>query len=217
MIKVANEHIAVSAMSIVWSDTDRQLVAAQLHSGDKVSLNAIKAELEKWSNKSGLSLAGDISGWVAGAKHGFVNLWTTLERVNAHGNVLTLLHRHAHDPRMILATAKKNDEGEEEQPHFYIVARQGDDLKALFIERLQLALPWPLRNDWADMLLKMGQDNGLVEPLMSAKAWEVSELLAEDEFQVKGLVFTNGLRVVNDANEWGELISSAVEQEFIQI
>src|SRR5689334_7485876 len=122
LIRLSNEHISVDALCLVWSETDQQLVASVMYCGAEVSLTAIKAELEKHNSKSGLNINGDARGHVDGAQYGYVKLWGDFDEVNALGHVLTLLHRNAHDPRMILATAKKGEDGTQSQPHFYVVA-----------------------------------------------------------------------------------------------
>lgn len=199
-LTLSNGHTRATVLSAVWSEPDVQLVAAQLAAGDQQSLLALKAELEKNSKNSQVTLRGDAKADLAGARRGYLRLATALERVNAHGHTLVLRHWRAGDPRLI-------PQPKEGPAFFYVVVAQGEDLLMAFVERLQLAIPWPLKVEWRETLLAAGLEASLVQHLCLAQAMEPGPGTGA----ARGVAFTAGVRVLADAPAWGEVISSGLQ------
>lgn len=216
-IYLANPHMRATVASVVWSETDAQLVAALIGAVDKVALTALKAELEK-NNASSLHLGGEIEVDLVGARRGYLTLGSSLERENAHGVALLLQHWRAGDPRRLAKPGSATASGADD--YFYVVALHGENLPAKFLDRLQLALPWPLKPAWAETLLTLGRENGLVEPLSVANAAAarpvIDEQLGPDWESggmvqgARGLIFRAGLRV-RQSEQWGDLLSDALK------
>ena len=217
MIRIANDHVSINCLSAVWSDLDQQLVAALVTGGTKLEITAIKAEIEK-NGLGQLRISGDANAYLNGARRGFLFHLVPMERFNAHGYMAVLMNRRSHDPKAVItdAVSKQKDGDENAGEFFYVVARNGDDLNDLFVQRLQLAISYPVRPEWAEQLLQLGSDNYLVHGLDLALASEMEEHI-KNAPDTKGLAFMAGLRVVRDSEAWGELISSAVEQDFVHI
>ena len=143
-LRLANEHVSVVCSSIVWDDTNHQLVAATLVSPEQQSLRAITATLATNSKKS-LSISVDgTSHYLQNARRGFTCVSGNLAAVGAEGHVLSLLHPLAGNPQ------------EQAGEHFYVVAAKDEHLAAKFAERLNLAIPFPVQPEWAEYLLEAG-------------------------------------------------------------
>jgi hypothetical protein len=198
-LSISNAHARATVLSAVWSPVDHQLVAVLMAATDKAALVALKAELEKNNKNSYVALAGDAQAELTGARRGYVHLSVSLEKANAQGHVSALLHWKAHDPRAVVTktTQRKADDTTPADEYFYVVARQEDDLPKLFLERLQLALPWPLQPAWAKALLDLAHDYELVDSLPVATSRELAPHHA----------FKAALRVLNSEELWGELIT----------
>lgn len=227
-ISLSNGHARATVLSAVWSPADQQLVAVLMAATDKTVLTALKAELEKNNKNSFVALAGDASAELAGARRGYVHLSASLEKTNAQGHVMVLLHWRAHDPRHVVTSTKPADPSTgappAERQYFYVVARQGDCMPSLFIDRMQLALPWALRPEWAEPLLKLGREAELVDCLSIAVATEIGGPLvirqvAEQSYAnpTPARSFQGALRVIHDEDRWGDVIGSALADGVIQL
>jgi hypothetical protein len=151
--------------------------------------------LEKNNRNAHVWLEGDsVKECLSGARKGYVSLSASLEKVNAQGHAAVLLHWRAGDPRAI---------GKGDEP-FYVVAmlahKHGEPLCAKFIQRLQLASALPLKPEWAETLITMGREAGLVESL-----------------PVAGQGFQSALRVIKDDTRWGDLIGEALQTGMIAL
>lgn len=207
-IALSNGHARATVLGAVWSPQDQQLVAVLLAAPDKLALTALKAELEKHNKNSFVSLSGDAKAELAGAKRGYVHISASLEKAHAQGHVLAMLHWKAHDPRLI-QPAKASDSKEPAQAEcFYVVARHGDCLAALFLERLQLALAWPLQPAWAEPLLRLGQEEELVEFLPVGRP---ADLAGSSQ------AFQSAIRVVKSEDRWGAVIAQALQDNVIAL
>ncbi len=214
-LSLSNAHARATVLSAVWSPMDHQLVAVLMAATDKAALTALKAELEKNNRNSSVALAGDAKAELAGARRGYVHLSVSLDKANAQGHVAALLHWRAHDPRTIIPKAAREvalckaegNDGVTAGEYFYVVARPGDDLTALFAERLQLALPWPLQSAWARSLLDLGREAELVDYLPVAGCRELPA----------GQGFKAALRVLNSEEAWGEVLSQALNSQRITL
>lgn len=212
-LSLSNGHARATVLSAVWSPADQQLVAVLMAATDKSVLKALKAELEKNNKNSFVALAGEAQAELAGAKRGYVNLSASLEKVNAQGHVMALLHWRAHDPR---SAAGNRLDGPPAREHefFYVVARHGQCLPSLFLDRLQLALAWALRPEWAARLLELGREAELVDclPVGTASALRAAQAGQLKETGNPGPLpgFQAALRVIRDENGWGDVIGAAL-------
>ncbi len=227
-LSLSNTHARATVLSAVWSPLDQQLVAVLMAATDKTILKALKAELEKNNKNSLVNLAGEAKAELAGAKRGYVHASASLDKVNAQGHVMALLHWRAHDPRAVTASGKPVERDAEippvENDYFYVVARQGQCLPTLFLERLQLALAWALRPEWADRLLELGREAELVDslPLMAASELRTALPGARKEIHENAVPdsvtgFMAALRVIQDEERWGAVIGSALKAGTIRL
>jgi hypothetical protein len=128
-IAISNGHARATVLSAVWSPTDQQLVAVLMAATDKTVLKALKAELEKNNKNSGVVLSGNSKAELSGARRGYIQLSASLEKFNAQGHVMALLHWRDHDPRAVTASkpaGKEKDIPLMESEYFYAVSRTGD-------------------------------------------------------------------------------------------
>ena len=113
---------------------------------------------------------------------------------------------------------------------FYVVAACGDDLTARFAERLQLAISWAIKDEWAAALMQAGMDAGeenkLVSRLPVAHSPELTPALervgwseeeGDKEMDASGLIFKSALRVVKDNEAWSKVISDLLKKKRIVI
>jgi hypothetical protein len=187
---------------------------------DKTVLKALKAELEKNNRNSCVTLTGDIQAELAGARRGYIQLSASLERANALGHIMALLHWRAHDPRTVVSTkpsARDADSASAENDYFYVVGRQGECLPTLLVERLQLGLDWALRPEWAETLLQLGREAELVDCLPVGSAIEsqgpykrLQEPGVSSVLPTPSGGFQAALRVIKDQDRWGAVIGSAL-------
>ena len=189
IIRITNESAMLFASSAIWSPEDQQLVAAHTVSTSHDLLKAIKATLANSNSKSYLTVkTPEDSAYLKSARKGFIAVSGNLVQANAEGTVTALLHPLSGDPQA--------HSGE----YFYIVATQGESLPQKFSERLDLAIPWPVQPEWADYLLEVGKQTGMVEVLPSC-----------------GDDFASGLRVVKNETQWADIISTGLKRGRISI
>ena len=205
MLFLRNQHVSLSCLAAMWSQYDRQLVAAMIAATDKISVNAILAELEKnggksqvWLNSSTNSSSEYVREELTGAAKGFVKVQTDMSSAAAHGYVVTMLHWRAHDPRALPKSDKPEDS------YFYIVATDGEDMLARFEQRLNLAIPWPIGAEWATPLLAAGLDRRLVRRLKTVRAKEYT-----------GAGFAEGFRIELNTEAWGDVLSDLLRSGMI--
>ena len=232
-IAISNGHARATVLSAVWSPADQQLVAVLMAATDKTVLKALKAELEKNNKNACVSLTGDAKAELAGARRGYIQLSTSLEKANAQGHDMALLHWRAHDPRTVVTSNRQASRDAEtprgeistvDNDYFYVVARKSECLQALFIERLQLALSWALRPEWAETLLELGREAELVDCLpVGPNIEQKGPLVSRDEL-VRSSVpptptggFQAALRVTKDQDRWGDVIGSALAAGTIRL
>jgi hypothetical protein len=224
-ISLSNPHMRATVASVVWSETDAQLVAVLAGAVDRVVINALVAEMQK-NTSSALRLVGDAEADLAGARRGCLTLSTSLEHANARGTALLLQHWRAGDPRQLEQPGKAKKNGREPDEYFYVVALYGDDLAALFLERLQIVLPWPLKREWAQPLLDLGLEHHLVQPLSVAHAAEARPILEQylgPRWEngtlppgVEGMTFQSGVRVLC-SQQWSTVLSDALQSGRLQM
>jgi len=160
-LRLSNDHISVVCSSAVWDPDRHALVAVTLVSPEQQSLRAITATLCTNSKKS-LTLSVDNQTQVLeNTRRKYIAVSGNLAAVGAEGHLVTLLHPLSGNPQ------------EEASEAFYIVTAQGEPLPARFAERLNLAIPYPVRDTWAKYLLEQGLQENLVRKLS----------LAGDDFQ----------------------------------
>lgn len=189
VIRLANDSAMLFASSAIWDNENQQLVASQVISTSQDLLKAIKATLANNNSKSFLTLkTPDESAYLKGARRGYLAVTSSLAQANAEGTVTTLLHPLSGDPQ-----AGSNG-------CYYLVVAPGECLERRFVERLDLAIPWPLQSDWAAYLLAAGQAAGLVEALPQC-----------------GDDFSAGLRIARNEAGWQQVIAAGLEQGQIHI
>ena len=182
VIKLANEHALVFGHSAVWSPSDNQLVAASLVATSSQTMKAIMATLATNSLQFiNLYIPGETV-VLQNARRGFIHVGASLEKVNSKGTVQVILHPAAGDPRL----AKEN--------YFYLVDDgEQNDFPGLFAERLNTAITWPVKPEWADYLLQAGMDTHLVEGLPCI-----------------GPDFVTALRVLKSDDAWADVIAAGI-------
>jgi hypothetical protein len=184
IIRITNDSAMLFASSAIWDEDEQQLVAAQVVTAHADLLKAIKATLANNGGKNFLTVkAPDANALLKGARRGFVCVNNNLTAANAEGIVTALLHPLSGDPQANTAE------------HFYLVVAPSEKLSQKFSERLDLAIPWPIRTEWADFLLEAGQEEGLVHVLPGS---------GED--------FAAGLRVDKNEAKWAQVISHGLKQ-----
>ncbi len=189
VIRITNDSALIFASSAIWSLDDQQLVAAQVVTTSHELLKAIKATLANNNTKSYLTVkTPDDSAYLKGARKGYIAVNNNLAQANADGTVTALLHPLTGDPQT------------HTQEYFYLVVAPSEDITQKFVERLDLAIPWPLRPEWAEYLLETGQEAGLVQVL-----------------PFSGNDFTAGLRVEKNESKWQQVISEALKNGHISI
>jgi hypothetical protein len=189
VIRIANDSAMLFASTAIWDDDEQQLVAAHVVTAHTDLLKAVKATLAKNGGKDFLTVkAPEADAFLRGARRGFISVNNNLTAANAEGTVTALLHPLSGDPQANTAE------------HFYLVVSPEEKLPEKFAERLDLAIPWPIRAEWADYLLEGGQEAGLVHVLPGS---------GED--------FTAGLRVEKNESKWAQVIANGLKQERIAL
>ena len=189
IIRITNDSAMLFASSVIWDEDEQQLVATQVVTTSQDLLKAIKATLATNNSKSFLTVkTPDDSAFLKGARRGFATISNNLAQANAEGTVTALLHPLSGDPQA------------QQCEYFYIIAVPGEQLAQKFVERLDLAIPWPLQPEWADYLLEAGQKAGLVQPLTRT-----------------GSDFSAGLRVLKNESKWGQVVSDGLKTDRIAI
>jgi len=185
-MRLRNDHASVACASALWDEDNKQLVAVTLVSSEQQSLRAIYATLVTNSKKT-LSLdtsRGTV--YLQGARRGYKTVSGGLQALGAEGHVNSLVHPLAGNPQ------------ENAGDWFYVICRRGEsqaDLHLRFIERLQLAIPWPVRPEWAGYLY----DNGPVKTL---------EQSGPDFF---------GCLVRKSAVDWEQIIHEGVTDGYLKV
>ena len=189
IIRITNDSAMLFASSVIWDEDEQQLVATQVVTTSQDLLKAIKATLATNNSKSFLTVkTPDDSAFLKGARRGFATISNNLSQANAEGTVTALLHPLSGDPQA------------QQCEYFYIIAVPGEQLAQKFVERLDLAIPWPLQPEWAEYLLEAGQKAGLVQPLTRT-----------------GSDFSAGLRVLKNESKWGQVVSDGLKTDRIAI
>lgn len=160
-LRLANDHVSVVCSSAVWDPDRHALVAVTLVSPEQQSLRAITATLCTNSKKSLTLSVDNQTRTLENTRRKYIAVSGNLAAVGAEGHLVTLLHPLSGNPQ------------EEASEAFYIVTAQGEPLPARFAERLNLAIPYPVRDTWAKYLLEQGLQENLVRKLS----------LAGDDFQ----------------------------------
>lgn len=189
VIRITNDSAMLFASSAIWDIDEQQLVATQVVTNHPDLLKAVKATLANNGNKNYLTIkTPDNSAFLKGARRGYIQVSSSLTNANAEGTVTALLHPLSGDPQANTAE------------HFYLVVVPGENLAQKFAERLELAIPWPIRREWAEYLLEAGQVADLVYLLPGS-----------------GKDFTAGFRIVKNESKWQQVIANGLKQGRISI
>jgi hypothetical protein len=155
-LRLANDHVSVVCSSAVWDPDRHALVAVTLVSPEQQSLRAITATLCTNSRKSLTLSVDNKTQALENTRRKYIAVSGNLAAVGAEGHLVSLLHPLSGNPQ------------EEASEAFYIVTAQGEPLPARFAERLNLAIPSPVRDTWAKYLLEQGLQENLVRKLSLA-------------------------------------------------
>lgn len=152
-LRLSNDHVSVVCSSAVWDPDRHALVAVTLVSPEQQSLRAITATLCTNSKKSLTLSVNNQTQALENTRRKYLAVSGNLTTVGAEGHLVTLLHPLSGNPQ------------EEASEAFYIITAQGELLPDRFAERLNLAIPYPVRNAWAAYLLEQGLQENLVRKL----------------------------------------------------
>lgn len=190
LTRISNESAMLFATSAAWSPEDQQLVCAQVPYTSPELFKAVKASLSVNNGKQWITIRppADSGVFVKSAKRGFITVGASMASAHAQGYVGVMLHPLTGNPQ------------ETTDNHFYLVICEGDDQSRLFIDRLNLAVPWPVRLEWAEYLFNEGMQRGIVEPL-----------------PMTGSDFKAALRVSRDETAWEQVISDGLQSGQISI
>ncbi|MDX9993413.1 MAG: hypothetical protein RBS68_15335 [Anaerolineales bacterium] len=186
-LRLANDHVSVVCSSAVWDPDRHALVAVTLVSPEQQSLRAITATLCTNSKKSLTLSVDNKTQALENTRRKYIAVSGNLAAVGAEGHLVSLLHPLSGNPQ---------DEASEA---FYIVTAQGEPLPARFAERLNLAIPYPVRDAWAEYLLEQGFQENLVRKLS----------LAGDDFQ--------DALWVSKAGDWRTIIENGLKDGEIRL
>jgi hypothetical protein len=186
-LRLANDHVSVVCSSAVWDPDRHALVAITLVSPEQQSLRAITATLCTNSKKSLTLSVDNQTQAIENTRRKYIAVSGNLAAVGAEGHLVTLLHPLSGNPQ------------EEASEAFYIVTAQGETLPTRFAERLNLAIPYPVRAAWAKYLLEQGLQENLVKKLS----------LAGDDFQEA--------LWVSKAGGWRTIIENGLKQGLIKL
>ena len=186
-LRLSNDHVSVVCSSAVWDPDHHALVAVTLVSPEQQSLRAITATLCTNSRKSLTLSVDNKTQALENTRRKYLAVSGNLAAVGAEGHLVTLLHPLTGNPQ------------EEASEAFYIVTAQGEPLPARFAERLNLAIPYPVRNTWAEYLFEQGLQENLVRKLS----------LAGDDFQEA--------LWVSKAGGWHTIIENGLKQGSIKL
>jgi len=181
-LRVSNKQVSIAASYLVWDEKNEQLVAAQLAATDKQSIDSIWATYVT-SHKRNISLKTGKYYWdsitVDNAQKGGAKFARTMERINARGYALTIEHPACADPRT------------DKWHYFYVLSRKATDMLPLFIERLDMAIAWPVLPEWGEYMYEMGEEQGLISILAS-----------------KGTGYESGICVTKNTESWQAIIEA---------
>jgi len=186
-LRLSNDHVSVVCSSAVWDPDRHALVAVTLVSPEQQSLRAITATLCTNSKKSLTLSVDNKTQSLENTRRKYIAVSGNLAAVGAEGHLVTLLHPLTGNPQ------------EEASEAFYIVTAQGEALPARFAERLNLAIPYPVRSAWAAYLLEQGLQENLVRKLS----------LAGEDFQEA--------LWVSKAGGWRAIIENGLKQGSIKL
>jgi len=187
-LRVETEHVSIVGSSAVYDNHNRLLVAAQIMPGSKEELTALRATLAHNGNKDWVTVRGKNTYYLRGAKVGYLTITASMRTENALGGVVILLHPLTGDPQLV------------KQDFFYVVTVKDEKLIDKFIDRLQLAIAWPIQPEWGKYLLEKGEKAGLVSKL-----------------GIEGDDFREAIRVNIDEAHWESIIVEGIKNDKIVI
>jgi len=155
-LRVSNKHVSIAASYLVWDTKNEQLVAAQLAATDKQSIESVWATYVT-NSKRNISLKTGKYYWdstiVDNAQKGGAKIARTMDSLNARGYSLTIEHPACGDPRT------------DKWHYFYVLSLKSENFMPLFIQRLDMAIVWPVLPEWGNYMYEMGEEQGLIKPL----------------------------------------------------
>lgn len=183
VVYLSTTHVMIHATSVCYDPQRRHIVAAQIITTDKGIFKALMATLAKSSGESQLRIWNtDNNLNLLGLKRSYKTISTTLSSRSAEGTVTVLLHPLTGDP------------AQETADYFYVLADNRDQLTQQFVDRLNLAIPWPIADDWGDAIFNAGLQAGLIKSL---------DHIGDDQFP--------GVAVQRNSSEWYSIINDCLE------
>lgn len=188
-VAISNESAMIYASSVVTSPSDSLLIAAHVVSSSQELLRAIKASLATNSKKFlHIRPTEGSTIHVQGARKGYTGVSANLANAHAEGYAAVWLHPLCGNPQ------------DHTEDHFFVVSTTALGFHDLFTERLNLAIPWPVKPEWAAWLITQGADAKLIEPLYT-----------------DGPDFPACVRVLKDPARWAGIISHGLQTGNITI
>lgn len=194
-IFITNDSAQVIAAAVIFDLEAQQLVAALIpyaHGANHAELlKAIRASLttnaERWISLRGEDLPRTVM--LKGARRKYFVSAATMRQASADGRVEVWLHPATGDPR------------ETALDFFYILAIEKTNLPVWFANRLNLAIPWPIKDEWAETIFNAALEAQLITqlPIVGQSA------------------FVSAWRIEKDSAKWAVIINQAINSNQIKV
>ena len=192
-ISITNEHAQIFAACVIFDSENEQLVAAVIpyaHGGNHAELlKAIKASLstnsERWitvRSENGTTI-------LKGARQGYIVSSNSMRQASAEGRVEVWLHPATASP---LST---------DRDYFYLLAYAESNLERLFVDRLNLAVPWPVKPEWSDLIFNAGMQVGMITNL---------PIVGQSRYTI-------ALRIDKNPDKWAVIINQELTDNHIHV
>ena len=193
-ISITNEHAQIFAACVIFDRDDEQLVAAVIpyaHGGNHAELlKAIKASLTTNSDRWITVRSEDLgTTMLKGAKQGYIVSSAAMRQASAEGRVEVWLHTATGSPQST------------DRDYFYLLAYAESNLEQLFVDRLNLAVPWPIKPEWADLIFNAALQAGLITNL---------PIVGQSRYTI-------ALRIDKNPDKWAVIINQALTDNHIHV
>jgi hypothetical protein len=183
--RISNKQVSEFALYVVWDEENEQLVAANIVSTNKQGVESLWASYTT-NSKRNISVKYGEYYWEAvtldNAKKGGVKLARTMNELNVRAYTFNFEHPACGDPR-------KGEKWE----YFYVLATEQENMLPMFIQRLDMAIVWPVLPEWGEYMYAAGIDQGLVKPL-----------------SMRGPGYANGVCVTKNTAAWQAIIEAGM-------
>lgn len=187
-MRLQNGEVQVDVFSAVWDSYNDQLVACGIAAPHKQQIKSILATLSVNSNRTLTLRTPHPQGgyyrsvYLKNTKKGFFHMSKSMTQTNAEGWVECIEHPANGDPRLL-----------PDWDWFYVVTTEGQAFTKKFVDRLNLAIAWPVLPQWSEYLLEAGRYTKLVKAL-----------------DIAGPGYEKGIMVYKDQSSWESLISAGM-------